>query len=80
MKNYEIYTPPCLILYSFFFTFCIFLVDFLKMKGKKKAWGCNYFDLVDEKAKRATSILQKKHGIRQAVADVDTDEELFGDD
>ena len=25
-------TPPCLIVYSLFFTFCLFLVDFLEMK------------------------------------------------
>jgi thiol-disulfide isomerase/thioredoxin len=35
---------------------------------------------VDARTKKATSILHKKHGIRQQVADVDTDEELFGDD
>merc|ERR1712179_44908 len=35
---------------------------------------------VDEHVKRNTSILHKKHGIRSSERDIDTDEELFGDD
>jgi len=35
---------------------------------------------VDEKAKRNGAILSKKHGIRCSEKDLDTDEELFGDD
>merc|ERR1712176_1491225 len=35
---------------------------------------------VDAKVKQQTSILSKKHGIRSSELDVDTDEELFGDD
>ena len=38
------------------------------------------FLLVDAKVKQQTSILSKKHGIRSSELDVDTDEELFGDD
>ena len=38
------------------------------------------FFLVDAKVKQQTSILSKKHGIRSSELDVDTDEELFGDD
>ena len=36
--------------------------------------------LVDAKVKQQASILSKKHGIRSSELDVDTDEELFGDD
>jgi len=35
---------------------------------------------VDDHVKRNTSILSKKHGIRCSERDIDTDEELFGND